>query len=278
MQEELTRRDAIRVGSAVFMSGTMAALANLLSGCTGGSSGSSSSSGSGGTTTSSSSCLQSTNVTRGPYFLDDRADANIQNDVVDSSIPQRSDIRPDSKGSTGTQQGLPLALTINVGSYSSGACSAIANAQVHIWHCNAQGIYSDVQASSNGGGTDYTGENFLRGYQFTDSNGQVQFTTIYPGWYSGRSVHIHVKVRIFDSSGNVTTEATTQLFFDESVTSAVYAANSAYSKSGTRILNANDGIFSSESPALMVGLSGSASSGYTGTVSIGITTGTIFGG
>jgi len=92
-------------------------------------------------------------------------------------------------------------------------------------------------------------------------------------------VHIHVKIRIFDSSGNVTTEATTQLFFDESVTSAVYAANSAYSRSGTRdTLNANDGIFNSESPALMVELTGSASSGYAGTVTIGITTGTIFGG
>ncbi len=278
MKEEIGRRDVIRVGSAVFMSGTMAAMARFLAGCNGGSSGSSSSGSSGGTTTSSSSCLQSTNVTRGPYFIDDRADSNIQNDVVDSSIPQRSDIRPDSKGNTGTQQGLTLTLTINVGSYSSGACTPIANAQVHIWHCNAQGIYSDVQASTNGGGADYTSENFLRGYQFTDSNGQVVFTTIYPGWYSGRAVHIHVKVRIFDSSGNVTTEATTQLFFDESVTSAVYAANSAYSKSGTRILNANDSIFNSESPALTVGLTGSASAGYAGTVSIGIATGTIFGG
>lgn len=83
---------------------------------------------------------------------------------------------------------------------------------------------------------------------------------------------------MFDASGNVTTEATTQLFFDESVTSAVYSANSAYFKSRTRTLNASDGIFNSESPALMVGLSGSLSSGYAGTVSIGIATGTIFGG
>jgi protocatechuate 3,4-dioxygenase beta subunit len=173
----------------------------------------------------------------------------------------------------------PLYLTITVGDYSSGACSAISGAQVHIWHCNAQGIYSDVQASTNGGGTDYTGENFLRGYQWTDSSGQVTFTTVYPGWYSGRTVHVHVKVRIFDSAGNVTTEATTQLFFNDSTSDAVYAANPAYSRSGSRdTLNSADNIYASESPSLLVSLGGSASSSYTGTVSIGIAEGTIFGG
>jgi protocatechuate 3,4-dioxygenase beta subunit len=150
---------------------------------------------------------------------------------------------------------------------------------VHIWHCNAQGVYSDVQASTNDGGADLTGENFLRGYQHTDANGKVSFTTIYPGWYSGRAVHIHVKVRVFDSSGNVTTEATTQLFFDDSISTAVYAANSDYSRSGTRdSLNSNDSIYAAESPALLVSLTGSASTSYTGAISIGVATGTIFGG
>jgi protocatechuate 3,4-dioxygenase beta subunit len=211
--------------------------------------------------------------------VDDRSDSNISGDDVDTSISQRSDIRSDTKGGTATQSGLPLYLNITVGNYSSGACSPIQNAQVHIWHCNAQGIYSDVQAASNDNGADLTGENFLRGYVWTDSNGLASFTTIYPGWYSGRAVHIHVKVRIFDSSGNVTTEATTQLFFDDSITTAVYAANSAYSRTGSRdVLNSADNIYESESPSLLVGLSGSASSSYTGTVSIGITEGTIFGG
>jgi protocatechuate 3,4-dioxygenase beta subunit len=210
-----------------------------------------------------------------PYFVDDRSDPNISNDNVDSSIPQRSDIRSDAKGGTGTQSGLPLYLNITVGDYSSGACSPISNAQVHIWHCNAQGEYSDVQA----GGTDLTGENFLRGYVWTDASGLASFTTIYPGWYSGRAVHIHVKVRVFDSSGNVTTEATTQLFFDDSTTDSVYSANSAYSRSGSRdTLNTNDNIYESENPSLLVSLSGSATTNYTGTVSIGITEGSIFGG
>jgi len=107
----------------------------------------------------------------------------------------------------------------------------------------------------------------------------VSFTTIYPGWYSGRAVHIHVKARIFDSSGNVTTEATTQLFFDDTTTDSIYSANPAYSRSASRdTLNAPDNIYSSESPSVLVTLSGSASTSYTGTVSIGITEGTIFGG
>lgn len=285
----VTRRDVIRVGSIVFVSGAMGTLQELLTGCgsstaatTSSSSSSSSSTTTTSTTTDSSSttCVESTNVTRGPYFIDNQTDSNIQNDVVDTTLPQRSDIRSDSKGSTGTQSGLPLVLTIYVGSYSSsGTCNVIENAQVHIWHCNAQGVYSDVGASTNDNGADLTGSNFLRGYQYTDSEGKVAFTTIYPGWYSGRAVHIHVKVRIFDSSGNVTTEATTQLFFDEDTTSAVYAANSAYSRSGTRdTLNTTDNIYAAEDPALLVSLSGSASTGYAGTVSIGIAVGTIYGG
>src|SRR6266481_1398479 len=172
MSEEISRRDVIRVGSVVFVSGAIGALQTLLTGC--GSKGSSSgSSGSG-----SESCVTSTNVTRGPYFVDNQSDPNISGDDVDTSIPERSDIRSDTKGSTGTQSGLPLYLNVTVGSYSNGSCSPIANAQVHIWHCNAQGVYSDVQAATNDSGADLRGENFLRGYQYTDTNGKASFTTI----------------------------------------------------------------------------------------------------
>src|SRR6266581_3709150 len=272
MTKEITRRDVVRVGSVIFVSGALGALQAALTGCGAAKSSSSSSS-------SSSSCVSSTNVTRGPYFVDNQADSIITNDDVDTSIPERSDIRSDTKGSTGTQSGLPLYLNIIVGSYNSGSCSPIANAQVHIWHCNAQGVYSDVQAATNDNGADLTGENFLRGYQYTDANGKVSFTTIYPGWYSGRAVHIHVKVRVFDSSGNVTTEATTQLFFDDSISTAVYAANADYSRSSSRgILNSADSIYGAESPALLVSLTGSDTASYTGTISIGVATGSIFGG
>ena len=204
--------------------------------------------------------------------MDNAADPNIVGDVVDASIPERSDIRSDTKSGSGTQSGLPLTLTITVGSYScSGTCANSSGAHVHIWYCNAQGEYSDVQS--------LTSENFLRGYQYSDPNGQVAFTTIYPGWYSGRTVHIHIKVRIFDSSGNVTTEVTTQLFFADSISTAVYSADSSYSRSGTSdTLNAADSIYNEESPALLVSLTGDATSGYAGTVSIGILEGTIYVG
>ena len=280
MKQNLTRRDVIRVGGVVFASGALGLFEALEIGCSPTKSTSTSTTTtSSSSSSSSSSCVASTNVTRGPYFVDNQSDPNIANDDVDTSIPERSDIRSDAKGSTGTQSGLPLYLNITVGSYSSNGCSALANAQIHVWNCNAQGVYSDVQASSNDGGANLTGENFLRGYQYTDSNGKVSFTTIYPGWYSGRAVHIHVKIRIFDSSGNVTTEATTQLFFDDSTTDAVYAANSEYARNATRgTLNADDSIYASEDPALLVSLTGSASTAYTGSISIGVETGTIYGG
>lgn len=276
----MTRRDLIRVGSVIFASGAIGMLQALLAGCNAAKSSTDSTTGTSGTSGSSSAaCVSSTNVTRGPYFVDNQADPNITNDDVDTSVPERSDIRSDTKGSTGTQSGLPLYLDIIVGSYSSSGCSPIAKAQVHIWHCNAQGVYSDVQATSNDNDANLTGENFLRGYQYTDSNGKVSFTTIFPGWYSGRAVHIHVKVRLFDSSGNVTTEATTQLFFDDSTTDNVYVANSGYERSSSRdTLNSSDSIYSSESPALLVRLTGSASTAYTGSISIGVETGTIYGG
>lgn len=169
MKKPVTRRDIIRVGSVVFASGAVAVLESLLAACGGAakSSASTSSSSSSNSSGSSGSCLKATNVTRGPYFVDDRSDANITNDDVDSSIPPRSDIRSDTKGGTGVQSGLPLYLNLTVGDYSSGTCSPISNAQVHIWHCNAQGAYSDIQAPTNDGGTDLTGENFLRGYVWT---------------------------------------------------------------------------------------------------------------
>jgi protocatechuate 3,4-dioxygenase beta subunit len=73
-----------------------------------------------------------------------------------------------------------------------GSCTPLTNTKVDIWHANPQGIYSGVQDAG-------TGQNdYLRGYQMTDENGTVQFATIYPGWYEGRAIHIHVKVRNFE--------------------------------------------------------------------------------
>ena len=125
--------------------------------------------------------LATPTVTEGPYWVDEKL--------------FRSDIRSDP--STGTARaGVPLTLTVKVQNLTSSGCAPLTGAYVDIWHCDAKGIYSDEPSYNPGGGTGTvvtTGQKFLRGYQITDENGQVQFTTIYPGWYNGRTIHIHVQ-------------------------------------------------------------------------------------
>ena len=115
--------------------------------------------------------------TEGPYFVD--------------GMPNRSDIRSGpSDGSI--QQGIPLRLLIHVYSVDNGICTPIKGVKVDIWHANSQGVYSAVPDFGT------TGKKFLRGYQLTDGSGTVRFTTFYPGWYQGRAIHVHDKVRTFN--------------------------------------------------------------------------------
>jgi len=178
----------------------------------------------------SGSCAVATpQVTEGPYWVDEHL--------------FRSDIRTDP--ATGVARaGIPLTLTITVMNSSSG-CSALSGAFVDIWHCDAKGIYSDESTYNPGGGTgnvNTQGQRFLRGYQITDANGQVTFTTIYPGWYSGRTIHIHVRVRTYSGSTELT-NFVTQVFFDDAVTNTVLS-NSAYSRTSARdTTNNTDGIY-----------------------------------
>lgn len=141
-------------------------------------------------------------VTEGPYFVDE--------------LLNRSDIRVDpSDGST--QPGLLLLMSISVSTLdtTTGVTKPLPGAYVDLWHCNAEGLYSDVSANNT------VGKKFLRGYQVSNRQGKVQFRSIYPGWYSGRTPHIHCKVRQF-ASGVQTSELTTQFFFDEQLTQLVY--------------------------------------------------------
>src|SRR5262249_40310184 len=121
----------------------------------------------------------------------------------------RSDIRSNIDGSS-IQTGIPLTLTITVVD-SENSCIGLQNAQVDIWHCNADGVYSGEDVENTVGLT------WLRGYQLTDSEGQVTFTTIFPGWYQGRTTHIHLRVRSKYSAASSTSDGTntTQLFFPQ---------------------------------------------------------------
>jgi protocatechuate 3,4-dioxygenase beta subunit len=208
-------------------------------------------------------CVLDPSLTRGPYWIDERLN--------------RSDIRSDTTGaaSPNPRPGVPLVLTIETLAYDSAGCTALAGAQVDLWHCDGWGIYSGVAGA---GASNTTGQNFLRGYQVTDATGRVTFTTIYPGWYSGRAVHIHVKVRLFDAGSNTTTEATTQLFFDDALTDTVFASATPYSSRGARdTRNVNDGIYGGHSE-LLVAASGSVSAGYTGSIVLGVRVGLISAG
>ena|SRR5688572_5877923 len=135
---------------------------------------------------------------------------------------------------------------------------------VDVWHCDAEGIYSGVTDTAVG--FDTTGTQFLRGYQVTGEDGVAAFTTIYPGWYTGRTVHIHFKIRTTGSDGQAY-EFTSQLYFDDALSDQVFAQE-PYSAKGQRDqLNATDGIFQEETLLSPVG---AEAGGYNATFAIAL--------
>jgi len=204
------------------------------------------------TTSDSSSCIVTATEVEGPYPY---PGGELTNPL------ERSDI-------TESQTGVPLTLTINVVN-ADGSCAVVANARVDIWHCNKDGYYSGYANQTGILGTeDYTGKTFLRGYQLTDTSGQVKFVTIYPGWYSGRTTHIHFEVYV-----NSVLKKTTQIAFPESINSAVDTSTLYASLGVNPLSNSEDSILGNSATDLAnetVSLSGSVSAGYTGTYTIGL--------
>lgn len=178
------------------------------------------------------SCVVRPQQTEGPYFVD--------------TMLNRADIRSDPSNGT-TKAGVPLALGIVVSRLSGQACIPLSGVMVDIWQCDAEGVYSGVQDPR----FSTLEQKFLRGYQVTGPDGVARFTTIYPGWYQGRTVHIHFKLRS-PATQRPGYEFTSQLYFQESVTDAVLA-KAPYSARGRRsTLNANDGIFRQGGAQLML--------------------------
>ena len=177
-----------------------------------------------------SACTLTAEQTEGPYYFD-----------VDTI---RSDVREDREGTE-----LQLAIRVR----DAEGCEALRSAVVEIWHADAGGVYSGFDAGS--------GQDFLRGAQVTDADGIVEFTTVYPGWYAGRAPHIHAKVHVDNS-----TALTTQLYFDDAISTAVYDGGSPYQPNEGRITNDADGIFDD---SLLLGLSAEGD-GYLGTISFDV--------
>ena len=149
------------------------------------------------------SCSLTPEQTEGPFYFD--------------ADKIRSDIREGHEGST-----LRLALQVR----TAGDCKPLRDAVVDIWHCDAAGDYSEQ------------GQTFCRGAQATNSDGIVEFRTVYPGWYQGRTIHIHAKVHVDNE-----TALTTQLTFDDDFTAKVFEREPYSRRKGRDTFNADDGIF-----------------------------------
>lgn len=161
----------------------------------------------------------------------------------------RSDIRDN-------RTGVPLNLAIKVVNVNNG-CAAVSGANVEIWHCDVAGNYSEYGSQ--------TTQTYLRGIQTTDASGQVNFTTIYPGWYQGRATHIHIEVKVNSRSVKVT-----HIAFPESINNSVYASGAYASRAANPTSNLSDGIFADSLAAELVTPSGNPSSGYSASCQIGI--------
>src|SRR2546423_9613621 len=176
-------------------------------------------------------CVAKPELTVGPYFLDKQLD--------------RSDLRVEPTTKV-VKPGAPLVLTFNVKQIANGQCTPLKDAMVDVWHCDAAGQYSGFNDNMVGFNT--VGQKFLRGYQVTDAGGLARFTTIYPGWDQGRTVHIHFKIRTpaqaaLADQQTKTYEFTSQLFFDDAFTDRVFTRQPYAAKGQRDLRNSNDGIF-----------------------------------
>ncbi|WP_296594794.1 intradiol ring-cleavage dioxygenase [Phenylobacterium sp.] len=220
-------------------------------------------------TSGSSACVNAPTETNGPYPADGSNMANgVLSNILNTSGVVRSDIRSSFAGLSGAAAGVPLALTINLQN-SNASCAALADYAIYIWHCDASGLYSIY---------DLPQQNYLRGVQATNTNGQATFTTIFPGCYAGRYPHIHFEVyRSLSTATNYSNRLlVSQFAMPAAACTAVYAAG-GYGQSASRFTQtstSSDNVFgdntSAQVAAMTPALTGSPSAGYTGTVTVGI--------
>jgi len=233
----LSRREVL----ALFGAGGVSLVAAACAPGSAASAGASASAGGGATTTALAtastaavasaipSCVVVPELTEGPFY-------------VDTGL-ERSDIRPNTADGA-VSEGATLELAWAVSQVDGDACVPLEGAVVDVWHCDASGVYSGVQG---------VGGDFLRGFQRTDANGSAAFTTIYPGWYSGRAVHIHFKVRT-DPDADAGFEATSQLFFDDAFSESVFGTGVYAAKGPQDMRNDQDGIYQQSDGTTLLGV------------------------
>jgi protocatechuate 3,4-dioxygenase beta subunit len=188
-------------------------------------------------TNTPSSCTVTNSETEGPFPTHTPSDYVINNIVSD-------------------RKGTPLTVKIYIRNVNN-ACAILKDAIVDIWHCDAAGLYSEYGGSGMQS-VNLTGVHFLRGRQSTDTNGMAAWTSIYPGWYSGRAPHIHVHV--YNSAG--TSLLVTQIAFPEDISKVVYAQGVYASHGQADTTNARDNVFSDGVSNELAVVSGSVTDGY----------------
>lgn len=222
------------------------------------------------TTTLSGTCVADPTETNGPFPADGtNSSSGSTSNVLTSSGVVRTDIRSSFISSTTTVPGVNVMMTLTL--VKSSACATpLTGYVVYIWHCDATGNYSLYNTPA---------ESYLRGVQVTDGNGQVTFTTIFPGCYSGRYPHIHFEIfsSLAAASNGRSTVLTSQLLPAADACTTVYNGSANYTQSITnfaRISIATDGVFGDNTAAqiaqMTMAMTGSVAAGYTATNTIAI--------
>lgn len=222
------------------------------------------------TASTTTACVADPAETAGPYPGDgtNTASGSTSNILTVSGVV-RSDIRSSFISTSTAATGVLLKITLTLVDVNA-SCAPLAGYAVYLWHCDRQGLYSLYTAPA---------ESYLRGVQVTDANGQVSFTTIFPGCYDGRWPHMHFEVfsSLSNALGGRYAVLTSQLAMPSAVCSTVYADATTYPSSATkfaRISLSSDGIFGDNSAAQVAQqtptFTGSTTAGYNATALIGI--------
>ena len=219
------------------------------------------------TSTGAVACTVIPEETAGPYPGDgsNRNAAGVANALALAGIV-RSDIRASVGGATGVAEGIPLTIRLRLVNVAAG-CAQAAGVAVYLWHCTREGGYSMYSGGLQG-------ENYLRGVQEADSQGDISFTTIFPGCYDGRMPHVHFEVYpSLDRAGSAAGKIrTSQFTFPRAILDEAYAAAGyeASVRNLAQLSHASDMVFADGTALQMASVAGNAAQGYVATLAVGV--------